>query len=178
MKEAGLAKRRTATSRTLSRIATRLRQKIQLTEKMSSRMVELDIARCRIEKAIAAEWVKSRNEINQELVRLGMSEAEWCQNALGCSIQTMRRRVQLLRGWGRYLERRREVGDNGQYGLLYAVFLASPATQGELGTDSFRNNRSESSVHYGPGDSSQPQPHCRFITGDAQIELPSYPENR
>ena len=82
-------------------------------------MVELDIATCRSrERDIAADWVKHRDKINQELDKIGMSEAEWCRRELGCSIQTMRRRVQLLRGWSQYLKRRREVGNNGQFGLL------------------------------------------------------------
>ena len=59
-------------------------------------MVELDIAACRLERDIAADWVKHRNTINEELEKIGMSEAEWCRRELGCSIQTMRRRVQLL----------------------------------------------------------------------------------
>jgi hypothetical protein len=116
-----------ATSRCLSRIAIRLRRKIRLVERMGSRMVELDIAACRIERDIAADWVRHRNKINEELDRLGVTEAEWCRRELGCSIQTMRRRVQLLKGWSQYLKRRREVGDNGQFGLLYAAFLAAPA---------------------------------------------------
>jgi hypothetical protein len=105
-----------AASRYLSRIAIRLRGKIRLVERISSRMVELDIAACRIEREIAADWAKNRNKINEQLDKLGMSEAEWCRRELGCSIQTMRRRVQLLKGWTQYLKRRREVGDNGQYG--------------------------------------------------------------
>ena len=117
--------RRDATSRSLNHIAVRLRRKIRLVEKMSGRMVELDIAACRIERDIAADWVRIGTQINEELEKIGMSEAEWCRRELGCSIQTMRRRVQLLKGWDQYLKRRREVGDNGQYGLLYAAFLAA-----------------------------------------------------
>jgi hypothetical protein len=101
-------------------------------------MVELDIARCRIERDIAADWIKHRNKINEELPKLGMSEAEWCGSELACSIQTMRRRVQLLKGWSRYLKRRREVGDNGQYGLLYAAFLAAPVITTEMAMNAHR----------------------------------------
>jgi hypothetical protein len=108
--------RRRATSRCLSRITVRLRQKIRLSERMSGRLVDLDIAACRIERDIAADWARNRNKINEELDQIGMAEGEWCTRKLGCSFQTMRRRVQLLRGWDQYLRRRREVGDNGQYG--------------------------------------------------------------
>ena len=126
-------------------------------------MVELDIARCRIERDIAAEWVKCRNAIIKELDKLGMTEAEWCQKALGCSIQTMRRRTHLLKGWNQYLKRRREVGDNGQYGLLYAASLASPASQAASVTDSFRNERSRTNnLHFASVGRQQPQPCCQL----------------
>jgi DNA modification methylase len=163
-----LANRRGPTSRFLNRIAIGLRQKIQLAEKISSRMVELDIARCRIERDIAADWIKHRNKINEELAKFGMSEAEWCRSELGCSIQTMRRRVQLLKGWSRYLKRRREVGDNGQYGLLYAAFLAAPIITTELAMNA---QRASVRSFTGPFDSSRLQ----LITGDAQSELRKLP---
>jgi hypothetical protein len=155
-------------SRCLSRIAIRLRRKIRLVERMNSRMVELDIASCRIERDIAADWVKNRNRINQELDKVGMSEAEWCRRELGCSIQTMRRRVQLLKGWNQYIKRRREVGDNGQYGLLYAAFLAAPAIRSESVTGArFPSVRS--------GIRPSDVPCCDFITGDARSELSDQP---
>jgi hypothetical protein len=157
-----------ATSRCLSRIAIRLRRKIRLVERMGSRMVELDIAACRIERDIAADWVRHRNKINEELDRLGMTEAEWCRRELGCSIQTMRRRVQLLKGWSQYLKRRREVGDNGQYGLLYAAFLAAPALRATFATNArFASVRSDTGLPDLSG--------CQFITGDARTELLKMP---
>jgi DNA modification methylase len=157
-----------ATSRCLSRIAIRLRRKIRLVERMGSRMVELDIAACRIERDIAADWVRHRNKINEELDRLGVTEAEWCRRELGCSIQTMRRRVQLLKGWNQYLKRRREVGDNGQYGLLYAAFLAAPALRATFATNArFASVRSDTGLPDLSG--------CQFITGDARTELLKMP---
>jgi site-specific DNA-methyltransferase (cytosine-N4-specific) len=161
-------------SRALNRIATSLRQKIRMTERIGGRMVHLDIARCRVEKDIAAEWIKCRTRIVAELENLGMTEAEWCQKALGCSIQTMRRRVQLMKGWKRYPKRRREVADNGQYGLVYAAFLASPGSQAEFVTGESRNERSGASVHYAFTGSSEPQ-RCQLITGQAKIELSKLP---
>ena len=80
------------------------------------------------------------------LDKLGMTEAEWCQKALGCSIQTMRRRTHLLKGWNQYLKRRREVGDNGQYRSALCAFLASPASQAATVADSFRNERSRTTT--------------------------------
>ena len=131
-------------------------------------MVELDIAACRIEREIAADWSRNRNKINEQLDKVGMSEAEWCRRELGCSIQTMRRRVQLLKGWTQYLKRRREVGDNGQYGLLYAASLASPSYRTESAiTAPFRSVRS--------GGSSLDLTRCDFITGDALAELRKMP---
>ena len=176
VREISLENHRWATSRSLSAIAVRLRRKIRLAKRFSGRMVELDIARCRIERDIAAEWVKCRNAINKELDKLGMTEAEWCQKALGCSIQTMRRRMHLLKGWSQYLKRRREVGDNGQYGLLYAASLASPASQAAFAADTFRNERSRiNNLHFASVGRQQPQPCCQLITGDAKTELPKLP---
>ena len=155
-------------SRYLSRIAIRLRGKIRLVEKISSRMAELDIAACRIEREIAADWARNRNKINEQLDKLGISETEWCRRELGCSIQTMRRRLQLLKGWPQYLKRRREVGDNGQYGLLYAASLASPSYRSESAiTAPFRSVRSAGS--------SLDLTRCDFITGDALAELRKMP---
>ena len=92
--------RRGATSRSLNHIAILLRRKIRLVAKMSGRMVELDIAACRLERDIAADWVKHRNTINEELERIGMSEAELVRRELGCSIQTMRRHLYNLERMG------------------------------------------------------------------------------
>ena len=131
-------------------------------------MVELDIAACRIERDIAKDWVENRNKINEELSKIGMTEGDWCTRELGCSIQTMRRRVQLLKGWNQYLKRRREVGDNGQYGLLYAAFLASPVDRTTIAINARR-----ASVRSGLG--SLDLSRCAFITGDAQTEIAKMP---
>jgi site-specific DNA-methyltransferase (adenine-specific) len=106
--------------------------------------------------------------INEELGKIGLSETEWCRRELGCSIQTMRRRVQLLTGWDQYLKRRRDVGDNGQYGLLYAAFLAAPVSRATPAMNArFRSVRS--------GGSSLDLARCDFITGEARLELRKIP---
>jgi len=87
----------------------------------------------------------------------------------------MRRRVHLFKGWSQYLKRRREVGDNGQYGLLYAASLASPASQAASVADNFRNERSRINLHFASVGRQQPQPCCQLITGDAKTELPKLP---
>jgi hypothetical protein len=80
----------------------------------------------------------------------------------------MRRRVQLLKGWNQYLKRRREAGDNGQYGLIYAAFLASPDDCANPAINArFASVRSDA----GALDPSR----CEFITGDAKTELRKMP---
>jgi hypothetical protein len=77
------------TSRCLNRIKVRLRQKIRLAGRMTGRMVELDIAACRIERDIAANSVRNGSKINEELSKVGMTESDWRTRELGYSIQTM-----------------------------------------------------------------------------------------
>jgi hypothetical protein len=64
-----------------------------------------------------------RTKVQQELERMGFGEAEWCKRELDCDIATMRRRVQLAKGWRQYETARREAGNNGQYGLVYGLSL-------------------------------------------------------
>ena len=116
----------TRVTTSLGLIAARLRRKMLMLSKMSEQLVDLDIAARKLDRDIALDWVSHREIIQHELSAAGMTEVAWCKQELRCSIQTMRRRVQLLRGWDHYITRRLEVGDNGQFGLLYAAYLAKP----------------------------------------------------
>ena len=94
--------------------------------RMDSVLVERDIAARRREAALGRRWANMRTKIQQELERLGFGEAEWCKRELDCDIATMRRRVQLAKGWKQYEAARRDAGNNGQYGLVYGLSLIPP----------------------------------------------------
>ena len=123
------------TERFLAELAADLRKEIAAIARMDSALVERDIAARRREAALGRRWANMRTKIQRELEGLGSSEAEWCKRELDCDIATMRRRVQLAKGWTQYEAARREAGNNGQYGLVYGL-LADPRR-----TDRYRNER-------------------------------------
>ena len=103
--------------------AADLRNEIVAIARMDSALVERDIAARRREAALGRRWANMRTKIQKELERLGFGEAEWCKRELDCDIATMRRRVQLAKGWKQYEAARRDAGNNGQYGLVYGLSL-------------------------------------------------------
>src|ERR1700722_2938849 len=114
----------------LAELAADLRKEIVAIAKMDSALVERDIAARQREAALGRRWANMRTKIQRELERLGSSEAEWCKQELDCDIATMRRRVQLAKGWRQYEIARREAGNNGQYGLVYGLSLIRTETTG------------------------------------------------
>ena len=109
--------------RFLAESAADLRNEIVAIARMDSALVERDIAARRREAALGRRWANMRTRIQKELERLGFGEAEWCKRELDCDIATMRRRVQLAKGWKQYEAARRDAGNNGQYGLVYGLSL-------------------------------------------------------
>ena len=109
--------------RFLTSIATELRRENAAISRMDSALVERDIAVRRREAALGRRWAGVRSRIRKELESLGVSEAGWCREELGCDIRTMRRRVQLAKGWVQYERARRHAGNNGQFGLVYGLSL-------------------------------------------------------
>ena len=107
----------------LAELAADLRKEIVAINRMDSALVERDIAARRREAALGRRWANMRTKIQKGLERLGIGEAEWCKRELDCDIRTMRRRVQLARGWTQYEAARRDAGNNGQYGLVYGLSL-------------------------------------------------------
>jgi hypothetical protein len=107
----------------LTSIATELRRENAAISRMDSALVERDIAVRRREAALGRRWAGVRSRIRRELERLGIGEAGWCREELGCDIRTMRRRVQLAKGWIQYERSRRQAGSNGQFGLVYGLSL-------------------------------------------------------
>ena len=150
----------------LAEIAAELRQEISAIGKMDSALVERDIAARRREAALGRRWANIRTKIQQELERQGISEADWCRRELDCDIRTMRRRVQLARGWTQYEAARREAGNNGQYGLVYGLSLLIRRRTNRTGTKCHRL-----SVRSAKASNKLDTTRCEFITGDALTEL-------
>ena len=155
----------------LMRIAADVRREIAAAAKLDGRLIGRDIAARRREANGGRLWAAQRSRIQKELEKMGISEADWCKQHLGCSIQTMLRRRQLAKGWTTYERRRKEAGANGQFGLLYALSLIGPelraaATNSHLSPRRMRV-RSEPVETIPKLDLSR----CSFITGEALAEL-------
>jgi hypothetical protein len=108
-----------ATSILLNRIADQLRREFAAAHRIDGQLVDRDIAARRHEAAGGKLWANQRERIQRQLEKLGATEKDRCKQELGSDIGTMRRRVQLAKGWDQYERNRRSEGDNGQYGLYY-----------------------------------------------------------
>lgn len=155
----------------LMRIAADVRREIAAAIRLDGQLVERDIAARRHEANGGRLWAAQRSRIQKELEKIGIAEADWCKQHLGCSIQTMLRRRQLAKGWATYERMRKEAGANGQFGILYALSLIGleprvVATNSHRGTHRMRV-RSEA-VRDVPGIDLM---RCTFITGEALAEL-------
>ena len=153
----------------LAELAADLRKEIVAINRMDSALVERDIAARRREAALGRRWADMRTKIQKGLERLGIGEAEWCKRELDCDIRTMRRRVQLARGWTQYEAARREAGNNGQYGLVYGLSVIG-ADRSAIATNGHRL-----SVRSGRVSKRLDTSRCEFITGDALTELRKLP---
>jgi DNA modification methylase len=151
----------------LKRMAAEFRREIIVIYRMDSALVERDIAARRREASLGRRGASMRARIQKELERQGMSEADWCKRELDCDIRTMRRRVQLARGWAQYETARRGAGSNGKYGLVYGLSLISPEPTASA------TNGHRLSIRSGidMGSEGLDMSRCQFITGDTLIEL-------
>jgi site-specific DNA-methyltransferase (cytosine-N4-specific) len=149
----------------LKRIAIELRREIIAIDRMDCALVVRDIAARRREAGLGRRRAAMRARIQKELERQGRSEADWCKQELGCSIQTMHRRRQLAKGWVLYERRRVEAGNTGQCGILYGLSLIGSEHR-PYATNS-HHMRIRSPTDAPKLDLSR----CDFITGDARIEL-------
>ena len=156
--------------RFLAELAADLRKEIVAIARMDSALVERDIVARRREAALGRRWANIRTKIQQELERQGISEADWCRRELDCDIRTMRRRVQLAKGWTQYESARRDAGNNGQYGLVYGLSLLIRAEPTGPGTECHQLSVRSCKVSNALDTS-----RCEFITGDALTELRKLP---
>ena len=95
---------------TLRRLADELRREFAAAHRIDGQLVDRDIAARRHEAAGGRLWANQRGRIQRQLEKLGVTESEWCKRELGCDIATMRRRVQLAKGWEQYEHIRRTEG--------------------------------------------------------------------
>jgi hypothetical protein len=149
---------------TLRRLADELRREFAAAHRLDSQLVDRDIAARRHEAAGGRLWANQRERIQRQLEKLGVTENEWCIRELGCDIATMRRRVQLAKGWDQYEQNRRSEGNNGQYGLYYGLSLIGASSDPAMTT---RRSWTHSVTDVPKLDIGK----CRFITGDARNEL-------
>ena len=134
---------------------------------MDGILVERDIAARRREAGLGRRWAAARTRIQHELAHQGISEADWCKRALDCDITTMRRRVQLAKGLRQYESARLTAGNNGQYGLLYALSLIRIDPVASATNTHRLRVHSLSDAKIAKLDTSR----CQFVTGDALTEL-------
>jgi DNA modification methylase len=129
--------------------------------------VDLDIKARRLEAKWAELYVRRRERLIEELDARGITEQNWCRTlGPGFSYTTVRRRIQLLAGFDRYLSRRAEIGD--KFSLEHAVYLSLPEKQ-EGGTNS-RPTRTQITDGILGSD-----PRHQFICGKAHIEQRKLP---
>jgi hypothetical protein len=155
----------------LERVAAELRQEIAAINRMDCTLVKRDIDARRREASLGRRWATLRAKIQKELERQGASEADWCKRELDCDLRTMRRRVQLARGWRQYENARRDAGSNGQYGLVYGLSLISAAPTARAMNGHRNGQRLSIRSLEGTRTDTLDMSRCQFITGSALIEL-------
>jgi DNA modification methylase len=114
-------------------------------KRVDRKKVELDIQARTLDLKLAKKYARNRPTLWKKLEEIGVSETAWCKTqGKRNSLSRMRRRLQLLRprAFQNYLRNRRQIGDNGVYGLEYAVFL-SKKDPDEIATDARQPTRVE-----------------------------------
>ena len=109
----------------LSHAATLLRRMREKVDRLDGNLVEQDIAARRQEALIGYEFAKQVDRIEAALqsIKSNLDLDQWCKQTCECDISTMRRRKRLFRHWREYEGKRRELGQCGQTGLLFALSL-------------------------------------------------------
>ncbi len=156
---------RRPTSIALHKLADDLRREFAAAHRLDGQLVEIDIAARRHEAAGGRLWANQRERIQRQLEKLGVTENEWCKRELGCDIATMRRRVQLAKGWDQYERNRRDEGSNGQFGLVYGLSLIRAEPNDHATTPHRLRTHSVSDLPR------LDTTKCQFITGDALVEI-------
>jgi DNA modification methylase len=149
----------------LRRLADEIRREFAAAYRIDGKLVDRDIAARRHEAVGGRLWANQRERVQRQLEKVGITQDEWCKQELGCDIGTMRRRVQLAKGWDQYERNRRDEGSNGRFGLVYGLSLIRT----QLADHATNTHRLRThSVSDAPR---LDVTRCQFITGDALDEL-------
>ena len=85
---------------TLRRLADELRREFAAASWLDGQLVDRDIPHAAMKPPVAGCGPTNASE--RQLEKLGITEEDWCKQELSCDIGTMRRRVQLAKGWDQY----------------------------------------------------------------------------
>ena len=159
----------------LSHAATLLRRMREKVDRLDGNLVEQDIAARRQEALIGYEFAKQVDRIEAALqsVKSNLDLDQWCKQTCECDISTMRRRKRLFRHWREYEGKRRELGQCGQTGLLFALSLVKEDRSDQATDRQALPVRSGSGTKLGPLTERE---RCKFITGNALTELSKMPD--
>ena len=159
----------------LSHAATLLRRMREKVDRLDGNLVEQDIAARRQEALIGYEFAKQVDRIEAALqsVKSNLDLDQWCKQTCECDISTMRRRKRLFRHWKEYEGKRRELGQCGQTGLLFALSLVKEDRSDQATDRQALPVRSGSGTKLGPLTERE---RCKFITGNALTELSKMPD--
>jgi hypothetical protein len=161
-------KSQTADEQWLAAFQADLMRRDAAIQKLDRTKVEIDKQARALDVEWAEEYVRNRPRLIEILDARGIKEWHWCGTlGRGFSYSTVMRRIQILKGYDRYLKQRDEVGENGSYGLKYAAYLARPEKP-ETGTSSppGRPQIADETLPY-----PDPDHDYQFFTGEAHVEL-------
>jgi DNA modification methylase len=139
----------------------------------------------RLEADIGLQFAKAVDRIEDALKSTGSNQHidQWCKSTCGCDIRTMRRRKRLHKQWKEYEAKRRELGQSGQTGLLFALSLVTEAKPNVMNGQALsvrsptRTTRAVvTRTVKMPTKPVNSDDRCQFITGDALTELPKLKE--
>ena len=144
--------------------------------KLDTKLVENDIATRRIEAHSGWEFAQKVDQIETALRSSGrkLDLTQWCKQALGVDVSTMRRRKRLYRHWSEYEAKRREIGQCGQSGRPLALSLVKNGFSDTQRTGKVPPVLSGSGTSIGFASGKPMISGCQLITGDALTELPKF----
>jgi hypothetical protein len=142
--------------------AARLRSMEAEIAPVGTKLVEQDIAARRLEADIGWEFAQLVDQIETAVKAIGSTVPEWCKKTVKVSSTTMNRRRRLYKCWPEYEAKRRQLGDCGYSGLMFALSLVM---------DSERENKRVITPTAGGPIFTGVIPGCRFIIGDSLHEL-------
>jgi DNA modification methylase len=142
--------------------------------KLDGKLVDQDIAARSIEAKVGLQFAEQVDEIEAALRASGrkLNVDQWCKQSVGVDASTMRRRKRLYRLWPKYEAKRREMGQCGQSGLLFALSLVQDVSTKAERIGKAVPVRSQAGTRTETIEAEQAIPNCQFITGGALKEIP------